>query len=61
MWIVGGNHNGSVTGDVWKSADGTNWTLTTSGNSIFSQSRALVFECHMWVQTGSNISKSKDG
>jgi len=56
LWVIGGTTlEQGDTNDVWRSADGANWTRVTTVGPIFSprnSHRAIVFNNRLWVIGG---------
>jgi len=56
LWIVGGARNETLdTNEVWRSADGVNWTRVVTTGAIFSprsSHRVVAFNNRLWVIGG---------
>lgn len=64
IYVTGGSWGSSFFNEVWKSADGINWTQVNTSSAIFSprvSNAFVVYENKLWVFGGSNNTSTITG
>ncbi|HMN47057.1 MAG TPA: hypothetical protein PKE27_20940 [Povalibacter sp.] len=65
LWLIGGGRqDGLDTNDVWRSADGLNWSQVATNGSVFSprdSHRVVVFNDRLWVIGGFDYFEDEGG